>query len=205
MHSLRRLNTYGNIIDAASDLFFAEGFGKISIDCIALRAGVAKITVYQHFKSKEAILLECLSRRISNREATLNTRFAEPQPDPAVLLEFFDWLEEVARAGNFRGCAFVKAVNEMFATLPEVQNLAQQAKLLLRERIVRLAASSGLNNPELLGDELAVLLDGAQALSLIEQSPRPFHAARNAAIKLLLHHGWKQSNHPAALTAARHA
>ncbi|MFE6783541.1 TetR/AcrR family transcriptional regulator [Streptomyces sp. NPDC057680] len=42
------------IVRAARDLFLREGFG-VGMDAIAAEAGVSKVTVYNHFGSKEAL------------------------------------------------------------------------------------------------------------------------------------------------------
>lgn len=195
----RRENTTRLILQAASELFLLHGFRNISVDCIASHAGTTKVTVYQHFKSKEDILLNCLTLRIDTREAALDERFSDPIPSPAILLDFFDWMETTARKGSFTGCAFTKALNEVAETLPEVRRIAQRSKRLLRERLVSLAIASGISEPEPLGDSLAILLEGAQTLSLIERKLRPFCSARTSAIKLLACHGWPSApEHPAA-------
>ena len=202
----RRLETVNQILQAASELFLKQGFKNVSVDLIASHARTTKVTVYQHFKSKETILLECLSLRITNREAALDAHFGNNNPTttPAVMLEFFDWMEISVKKGKFVGCAFTKAVNEMAETLPEVRHIAQRAKQLLRDRLISLATSNSLRDPASLGDELATLLEGAQALSLIEQTSRPFAPARASATKLLAFHGWTPPTGKTSLRAARH-
>ena len=189
--SERRANTTNQILKAAADLFLSQGFRNVSVDLIATEAATTKVTVYQHFKSKEALLLECLALRIANREAALDLQFGGTSfESPKVLLEVFDFMEASVKNANFAGCAFTKAVNEMAETLPEVRRVAQQAKTLLRDRLVALSAATSMHEPETLGDELATLLEGAQTLSLIEHKTRPFKTARATAVKLLTFHGW---------------
>ncbi|MEU8414420.1 TetR/AcrR family transcriptional regulator [Amycolatopsis japonica] len=48
------------ILDAALDLLIEDGFGGASIEAIAKRAGVAKMTVYRRWKSKEDLFLAAL-------------------------------------------------------------------------------------------------------------------------------------------------
>lgn len=192
------------ILDAASDLFFHHGYGNVSMDWIASAAGTTKVTVYQHFESKEELLLACLHHRLVDREATLNARFAERTESPACVLDLFDWLEASLKKNKFAGCAFTKTVNEMSEALPEVRRIAQKAKRLLRERMIALAAASGLQDADELGNELAVLLEGAQVLSLIEHSARPFRTANHAAMKLLTFHGWTPSQEQMGVTLEKY-
>lgn len=48
--------TRQRIVTAARGLFAEEGFHRVSIDEVARRAGVARVTVYQHFGSKLGLL-----------------------------------------------------------------------------------------------------------------------------------------------------
>src|SRR5260370_26761626 len=48
------------IIDAALDEFVARGFAATRLDDVAKRAGVAKGTIYLHFRDKEALFQELI-------------------------------------------------------------------------------------------------------------------------------------------------
>src|SRR5579864_6884981 len=48
------------IIDAALDEFIARGFTATRLDDVAKRAGVAKGTIYLHFKDKESMFEELI-------------------------------------------------------------------------------------------------------------------------------------------------
>src|SRR6266536_2986071 len=50
----------GAIIEAAMDEFIARGFAATRLDDVAKRAGVAKGTIYLHFKDKESLFQELL-------------------------------------------------------------------------------------------------------------------------------------------------
>lgn len=50
-----RPNKHDAITQAASDMFLAEGFERVTLDQIAQRAGVSKQTIYSHFADKEAL------------------------------------------------------------------------------------------------------------------------------------------------------
>lgn len=43
------------VLDAAADLFMAQGYGAVSMDAIARAAGVSKATLYAYFSSKEQL------------------------------------------------------------------------------------------------------------------------------------------------------
>lgn len=52
------------IVDAASELFFALGYGATTIEAVAKRARVSKRTFYHRFKDKEALFSAVVQRTI---------------------------------------------------------------------------------------------------------------------------------------------
>lgn len=68
------------IVDAATDLFLAQGYGAVSMDAIARAAGVSKATLYAYFASKDALFstIQC-ERGVSNQLD--DTLFPQDVPD----------------------------------------------------------------------------------------------------------------------------
>lgn len=54
---------HGRILDAAADVFFARGYGETSIEAIAARAGIGKLTLYRRFPGK-AVLFNAVVMRL---------------------------------------------------------------------------------------------------------------------------------------------
>jgi len=144
------------------------------------------MTVYQHFKSKDQLFVACLKARLDRREALLDAFFANLAPQEDVLLALFDWLEDWTKPGTFKGCAFVKAVNELSNVIPQVCEVAFEAKQRMKQRIIQLVKISGRPQSALLGEQMALLVEGAQSLALIETSTRPVKVARQVVETLLL-------------------
>jgi len=86
------------IIEAAMDEFIARGFAATRLDDVAKRAGVAKGTIYLHFKDKESMFEELIRTAI----VPMITRLwgTPPQPGTSVrdMVEGFakTFIEEVA-------------------------------------------------------------------------------------------------------------
>ena len=102
------------IAQAAYDLFSREGTQTVGIDSIIARAGAAKMTLYRNFPSKDALILDFLSRReqLWTRDwlqAEAEHRADTPQ---GVLLAIFDVFGEWFASPDFDGCAFITAVIE---------------------------------------------------------------------------------------------
>jgi AcrR family transcriptional regulator len=88
----------GAIIEAAMDEFIAQGFAATRLDDIAKRAGVAKGTIYLHFKDKESMFEELIRTAIV---PMINRLWGTPpQPGASVrdMVEGFakTFIEEVA-------------------------------------------------------------------------------------------------------------
>lgn len=90
--AMRTAERRAAIVDAAMEEFIARGFAATRLDDIAKRAGVAKGTIYLHFKDKESMFEELVRIVIVPVVARLN---ALPPPTGSVreLVETF--------AGNF--------------------------------------------------------------------------------------------------------
>jgi AcrR family transcriptional regulator len=88
----------GAIIEAAMDEFIARGFAATRLDDVARRAGVAKGTIYLHFKDKESMFEELIRTAIV---PMINRLWGTPpQPGASVrdMVEGFakTFIEEVA-------------------------------------------------------------------------------------------------------------
>ena len=86
------------IIDAAMDEFIARGFAATRLDDIAKRAGVAKGTIYLHFKDKESMFEELIRTAIV---PLVNRLGAAPLPSGASVRDMVEgfagtFIEQVA-------------------------------------------------------------------------------------------------------------
>src|SRR5476651_1384870 len=75
------------IIEAALDEFIARGYAATRLDDVAKRAGVAKGTIYLHFKDKEALFQELIRTAIVPLVTRLN---AGPPPAGATVRDMVE-------------------------------------------------------------------------------------------------------------------
>lgn len=68
------------ILDAAKRLFLQAGFDGTSVDQIATEAGVSKLTVYSHFKDKDALFITAIEEHC--RKQVPDALFAPPKRAP---------------------------------------------------------------------------------------------------------------------------
>jgi AcrR family transcriptional regulator len=76
----RQAQTREDLIDAAEELFTANGFHATSLDAVAIAAGYTKGAVYSNFSSKEDLFFAVYERRVARHEAHVAELFTEP-PD----------------------------------------------------------------------------------------------------------------------------
>jgi AcrR family transcriptional regulator len=151
------------IIAAASDLFYRQGIRAVGVDAVAEAAGTNKMTLYRHFSSKDELVAECLREFARAAEAGWDAMVeAHPGKPRDQLRMWLKCMAEHVAASDERGCALANAAVE----LPEKDHPARQVietfKRAQRERLVHLCRAAGLTQPELLADELFLLLEGAR-------------------------------------------
>lgn len=150
------------LVDTAEQLFYAEGFHATGVDRIVEAAGVVRMTLYNNFRSKNALVAEVLSRRHARFMAALEAAVAKApagQATWALIDAHCDWLR---RHGEY-GCILIKAVGEFSAHAPEIRDQALAAKTDLRDRLAEVLARDGYPTDGGLPERIYLLLEGANA------------------------------------------
>ena len=173
-----RKSTTERILETADRLFYGQGT-SIGVDTLAAEAGVSKRTLYNHYPSKDALIVAYLQRRL--RLIPTNDK-----PPAEQILDDFDRLERAFAAEGFRGCAFVNAVAELKDPRHAANQVALQFKELRRAWFRSLLMRGGAADPEGLSLQLLLLVDGAIAAALVRKDPTVARAAK-AAARVLLH------------------
>src|ERR1700678_3258297 len=111
--ALTRKSARERILEIADDLFYREGIHAVGIDTIIEKSGVAKMSLYRSFASKDdlvAAYLEARGRRYWQWWDGVMARNANgPRRQ---LRDLFEAIAVRTRQPQFRGCAFMKAVTE---------------------------------------------------------------------------------------------
>ena len=172
------------LLDAARELFYAEGVHTVGIDRVIERAGVAKASLYSTFGSKEGLVrayLEEYHQRIIGRRRAAAA--AEPEP-VAAILAIFDSLARDYQRPDYNGCAFSGARAEEPAGGP-VDAAARAYRAEMRDIFRELCVRAGANEPDLLAWQLQLLYSGGAESAKIERDAE-VPAAQRAAVETLL-------------------
>ena len=155
-----------HLIDTAVDLFNSNGFHATGIDTILERAGVARMTLYNHFESKDQLILAALQRRDERFRAWFVEEVAQASDKPREqLVVLFDvlrrWISGDAPGPTFCGCTFINAAAEFGDPANPVHRAARTHKHKLRAIIAGIAEAAGARNPDSIAARLHLLIEGA--------------------------------------------
>jgi AcrR family transcriptional regulator len=172
------------ILAAAAQLFYFEGINATGVDLIAERASVSKRTLYQHFPSKTALVEEYLRQLRQQGGEDVEESAQAPDATPrAQLLALFE-LTDVGE-GRMRGCPFHNAAVEAAGVMPGVEHIVHLHKRDYIDGLTELARAAGAADPEMLGNQIALLYEGASGLSTSLNDPAPWAQARATAEALI--------------------
>lgn len=176
---------YDRLVDTAIDLFSRHGFAAVGVNRIIRKSGIASMTFYKYFGSKEQLAVVALGRHSAHWREWFFGAVADLADVPLErILVCFNVLDHWFRSQDFRGCLFQRALAEFPAKDHPVHQAALEHRQALRrdllEAIRRLVRRRDAR-AEHLAASLEVLIQGAIALGTAD-------AARSAkrVAKLLL-------------------
>jgi len=184
---MQKLNVKERIIETASHLFYFDGYNQTGINKIIEEAGVAKSSMYQHFRSKEDIAIVYLQRRHTAWSNNLLEFVSNKKNAVAKIAGSFDYLQEWLKEVEFRGCGFQNIITDLPKGQERITDQVRLHKNELLKWIDQLLAEEPKykGNAKELANELMVLLEGAIILSQIQKDTWPIKAAKKAAEKIL--------------------
>jgi AcrR family transcriptional regulator len=151
------------ILVAARELFYRHGIHAVGVDAIAEAAGTNKMTLYRHFDSKDALVVECLRRLTAEFDVSWDAIAAKHAGDPkGQLLAWLRHIGEWKLSATDRGCALANAAVELSDPHHPARRFIDEQKTLHREKLVRLCLDAGLREPRLLADKVFLMCEGAR-------------------------------------------
>ena len=175
-------NRREHLLDTALFLFGSEGFHATGIDKILARAGVAKMTLYNHFRSKDELILAALRRRDESfrnwfmRDVERRTEVARER-----LLALFDVLGDWLGSDGDTGCMFINAAAEYGDCNHPIHVVAAEHKRLMTGFVRELAQGAGAADPDLLARQLYILIEGTIVATQVCRRTDAARDARDAA------------------------
>jgi AcrR family transcriptional regulator len=174
------------ILETADRLFYQEGLRAVGIDRIISEAGVAKMSLYKHFPSKDDLILAVLKHREESVLAYFRSALERHGKKLKNRLRaFFAALKDFFESPGFRGCPFQNAVVELadlahpgaaFAR-GHKQRFSEFLRGLVEETVGKAAAKAA--------PAVAILVEGAIMTAVIQGDSAAADVACDAALKLV--------------------
>ncbi|HEX7019986.1 MAG TPA: TetR/AcrR family transcriptional regulator [Gemmatimonadaceae bacterium] len=180
-------STADYILDVAGVLFYRMGFAAAGVDLIVRESGVAKMTLYRHFPSKDALIAAWLERVDGQFWQSFETWAGPDRRSPRDrLLGVFAGLQKLVGSSKCLGCPFLLAAAEFPEPGTLGHDVARRHKGRLRKRLRAMADELGADDAESLGDQLLLLMDGAfMSARLFGPTDHPGRHVLGAATTLL--------------------
>ena len=172
------------LLEAANELFYAEGIQSVGIDRVIERAGVAKASLYSTFGSKEELVCAYLGSRHDRTLGRLRAAANEAQDPREKILAVFDSQARWMRRQDFHGCAFNAASAEAPAG-GKVEQAANAFREDLLKLFTELAQGAGARDPERLGRQLQLIYDGAAVAARADHDGSIIEPERAAVAALI--------------------
>src|SRR5215472_8932957 len=174
------------ILDTASGMFYRDGVRAVGIDAIIARSGVAKMSLYRNFPSKDALVAAWLEDRNDffwqRWEQAEASRGEEPRDRMEAVL---DMIAAAVSHRKWRGCPFLNTTTEFPEPDHPARAIILANKQAVRARLQALSAAAGARDPDLLAQQLQLLIDGAYAIGQSLGPDGPASAVASAGRALI--------------------
>jgi AcrR family transcriptional regulator len=166
------------ILATAYELFSRQGIRAVGIDAIVESSGVARMTLYRHFASKDALVLAFLERRDERWTKDWLQREVELRTDDpgGRLLAIFDVFDEWFQRPDFEGCSFINVLLEIAEPGHVVHQASRDYLAGIRAFVGQLASAAGVADPEAFARQWHILMKG----SIVSAGEGDRQAARRA-------------------------
>jgi AcrR family transcriptional regulator len=184
----RRGSARERLLAAAAECFYAHGLNGTGIDTITAAAGVAKMSLYNNFASKDDLVQAYLQARHEEWLDLYRRRLATATDARGRIAAVFDaYIDhaESAYAHGFRGCGLLNAAAELPAGAPGRQVVRQHKEEVAALLTTHVSELTGLPTARVasLADQLAFLLEGAMVRAGLEGNSQLLHHARDLALR----------------------
>jgi AcrR family transcriptional regulator len=181
---VRQTKSEEKILKTAAELFHRHGLRGVGIDQVIADSGVAKSTLYAHFRTKDELVAAYLRQTDESWMGRLKAAAAAAGPDPGDRVAgLFDALLGSFDRHGFFGCPFISAAVEA-----EPGSKAHEATVAhARGRqawLAELGRELGAHDPEAFAQHVGLLIDGALASGRLLQDRAVVDAAKATARSL---------------------
>lgn len=156
------------LLETATRLFYTEGIHAVGIDRIIAEAGVAKATFYNHFPSKDDLVLAYVEEQDrQGREAVA----ALPEQTPRKMIAaILGRISDAVTVGGWRGCPFLNAAAEYPDPASPVRRAIDARRKWYHGLLAQLLAEDGDPAPSVTASLLVALSDGLLEMAYLDEA-----------------------------------
>lgn len=168
------------IVDAASELFYAQGLRAVSAEKIIAQVGITKVTFYRHFPTKDDLIVAYLERRAQwERDAIAGARQAAGHV-PEVFRIIAEAIGAEGCRPGFRGCPFINAAAEYADPDHPVRRVVDAHRRWFKQTTQDLLDEIEVPDSARVADQLVMLRDGAMVSGYLSDPRSVTDALYNA-------------------------
>lgn len=176
---MKRRPVKERIVETASELFYKNGYNRTGINEILEKSGVAKASMYQHFRSKEEIGLEYLKHMDIEANNKLTARINSLPKGKAKVLAFIDHVADFFDSGSFRGCWSLNTIAEISQDNQLMMSeIVRQKKAMIAWFLRLVEENLNARNPNEMANKLYLLYETALMEARVFNEKWPIEAAR---------------------------
>ncbi len=181
------LTTREKLIQAGHEIFYREGFLNVGLDRLLNEVGCSKQTFYNHFESKDDLIVAVIDEHHRWWSSELRDRVQRAAgPDPRrQILVMFDVMEEIIHDPEYRGCIFINAAVEFPQPHHPAHQSARKAKADSVALLEDLSERAGASDPAALAQEIDMIMEGALITHQVAPDSDVCAVARRVAETLL--------------------
>lgn len=149
--------------EVAKELFYKQGIRATGVEELCRVAGTTKISLYRAFPSKDELIAEILRDDCREEDCWYEKAIGPQVPPRERPAAYLAGAVAELRQPGFRGCALGLAIAEFPDPEHPARKVADSYKRKMREDLRRIAAEAGAADPDMMGDSLLILVEGAFA------------------------------------------
>lgn len=151
------------ILATASELFYRRGVHAVGVDVIIAEAGVAKSSLYRHYRSKDDLIAAYVRSEDQAFWREWDRVCSQHDDARETLIDLLTWIGGKIATPGYRGCPQLNIVAEFPDPGHPARRVATHHKTELRRRLTELAKRLDIATPEAAADQIWLLVDGAFA------------------------------------------
>lgn len=171
------------LLDTATRLFYENGIHAVGIDRIIAEAGVAKATFYNHFPSKDDLVVAYLEE--IDRLGRAAVAVLPKQPARRMISAIMERISEAVTAGGWRGCPFLNAAAEYPDPASPVRQAINARRVWYHDSLRHLLAEDDDPTPSVTAALLVALSDGLLESAYLDDAEDVPALVREAVARLL--------------------